>query len=692
VCFQTERRRASPGRLTLAGWLILVGFSTDCGALDNIALDIGALNAQGWKLEGVKIALNDLPERRQQLILSIGKLSLPKPFDDLKLADIRCTSFTWSDNQVVCERGKARIASKRWRSPGADFSFRLGEKSSRAKITGLRLFGGTVAAELSEQALRWQVKLKAARLDGVLLQKQLGFLPAEIKNGEINLALTISGSQSEIGDIDLNVNTDRLSLQTADGKAATEALSSTGQFHADHSDGLWRWRFSEQLTGGALYWEPVYLEAGKAAIKLTGEGIWSPKGQRVDIDSFTFDHAGTASMTGRAALALGVPVQLTEAAVSVQSDDLKPFASVYLQPFFAQTAFEGLSLQGRAKADAALTELGLTRLTANVSDLAIQDESGRIKAEGGKGAIHWTSDPAVSIPSTLSWQALSLYALPLGPSKLSFLTRANQIELLKKTQLPFLDGSIAIKRFNYRGHPEAEPDVYFEGSLNNVSLERLSSALHWTPLSGTLSGNIPGIEYRDKTLKLGGEWVIKVFDGVIRIANLASTGLFGDLPRLSADIELDHLDLDQLTRKFQFGGMTGRLSGFVKNLQLENWRPVSFYAWFGTPDDDDSRHRISQKAVQNIANIGGGGAADLLSRSFLQFFETFGYDKIGLGCYLHDGVCQLMGIEATATGYRIIKGGGLPRIDVIGYNPRVDWSVLMERLERITTSEDVIIK
>jgi len=672
--------------------MILLGLSTKSGALDNVALDVGALSGQGWKFEGVRIALSDLPERRQQLILTIGKLSLPKPFDDLKLADIRCTSFTWDDNQVVCERGTARIDSKRWQSPKTDFSFRLGEKSSFAKITDLRLFGGTVDAELSEQAPRWQVKLKAARLDGVLLQKQLGFLPAEIKSGKIDLALTISGEQSEIDEFDLNAGTDRLTLQTADGKTATETLSSDTQLHAVHADGLWRWRLSEQLTGGALYQEPVYLEAGKEAIRLSGEGIWNPKGQRVDIESFAFDHAGTALMTGRAALALGAQVQLTEAAVSVQSDDLKQFSSVYMQPFAAQTALEGLSLQGRAKADAALTEQGLTRLTASFSGLAVQDENGRLSAEGGKGAIHWTSDSAVSIPSTLSWQALSLYALPLGPAELSFVSRANQIELLKKTKVPFLGGNMAIKRFNYQGHPEAEPDVYFEGSLNNVSLERLSSALNWTPLSGTLSGNIPGIEYRDKTLKLGGEWVIKVFDGVIRIANLTSSGLFGDLPRLSAEIELDHLDLDQLTRKFQFGGITGRLSGFVKNLQLENWRPVGFYAWFGTPDDDDSRHRISQKAVQNIANIGGGGAADLLSRSFLQFFETFGYDKIGLGCYLHDGVCQLMGIEATATGYRIIKGGGLPRIDVIGYNPRVDWSVLMERLERITTSDEVIIK
>jgi hypothetical protein len=190
---------------------------------------------------------------------------------------------------------------------------------------------------------------------------------------------------------------------------------------------------------------------------------------------------------------------------------------------------------------------------------------------------------------------------------------------------------------------------------------------------------------------LGGELLINVFDGLVKVTDLSSSGLFTTLPKFHADLEIDNLDMEQLTGKFEFGGITGKLSGFVQKLYLENWQPVSFYAWFGTPDDDDSSHRISQKAVKNIASIGGGGAADAISRSFLRFFETFGYDKLGLGCYLHEGVCQLMGVNATPTGYAIITGGGVPRIDVIGYNPRVDWVVLIDRLKRITTSDKVII-
>jgi hypothetical protein len=82
---------------------------------------------------------------------------------------------------------------------------------------------------------------------------------------------------------------------------------------------------------------------------------------------------------------------------------------------------------------------------------------------------------------------------------------------------------------------------------------------------------------------------------------------------------------------------------------------VSFYAWVGTPEDDNSRHRISQQAVENIASIGGGGISDILSRGFLGLFSTFGYRKLGFGCYLYQGVCQLMGVEAVDNGFYLIK-------------------------------------
>ncbi|MGZ5011422.1 MAG: C4-dicarboxylate ABC transporter, partial [Methylobacter sp.] len=311
---------------------------------------------------------------------------------------------------------------------------------------------------------------------------------------------------------------------------------------------------------------------------------------------------------------------------------------------------------------------------------------------GGAGQLSWSNDEFFNQPSKISWQQLKVGGVAVGPAELLLLSRADSIRLLKKAQLPLLGGAIVVNHFSWQSQKQLDPEVSFEGNINNVSLEQLSRALNWTPLSGSISGHIPRVEYSNKTLSLGGELIIKAFDGEIKVSNLASSGLFTDFIKFHSDLEINDLDLDQLTGRFKFGGITGKLSGYVQQLYMENWHPVSFFAWLGTPENDDSRHRISQKAVQNIANIGGGGAADLLSRSFLRFFETFGYNKLGIGCYLHDGVCQLMGVEAKGSGYAIVTGGGLPRIDVIGYNPRVDWNVLMERLKRITATDEVIVE
>jgi len=112
---------------------------------------------------------------------------------------------------------------------------------------------------------------------------------------------------------------------------------------------------------------------------------------------------------------------------------------------------------------------------------------------------------------------------------------------------------------------------------------------------------------------------------------------------------------------------------------------------FYTPVDDKSQHRISQRAVENLASVGGGGAAAVLSTGFLQFFEVFAYDRIGLRCLLRNGVCAMSGTGAAKAGpqgrgYYIVKGRGVPRIDVVGYRDTVSWPRLMQQLTAITRS------
>jgi hypothetical protein len=97
--------------------------------------------------------------------------------------------------------------------------------------------------------------------------------------------------------------------------------------------------------------------------------------------------------------------------------------------------------------------------------------------------------------------------------------------------------------------------------------------------------------------------------------------------------------------------------------------------------------------VQNLSNIGGGGGgvAAALQSGALRFFQDFGYDRLGLSCRLRNDVCQMSGVGPAASGYYIVKGSGLPRINIIGNEQRVDWPRLVSQITTAMSNTDSIV-
>ncbi|PKM02669.1 MAG: hypothetical protein CVV17_05375 [Gammaproteobacteria bacterium HGW-Gammaproteobacteria-7] len=72
-------------------------------------------------------------------------------------------------------------------------------------------------------------------------------------------------------------------------------------------------------------------------------------------------------------------------------------------------------------------------------------------------------------------------------------------------------------------------------------------------------------------------------------------------------------------------------------------------------------------------------------------FSTFGYARLGLSCRLSNDVCVMDGVGSAGDGYIIVKGAGLPRVDVVGFQRRVDWPVLVARLKAATEGQTPLI-
>lgn len=297
--------------------------------------------------------------------------------------------------------------------------------------------------------------------------------------------------------------------------------------------------------------------------------------------------------------------------------------------------------------------------------------------------------------SQLNWAGGVMLNLDLGPGELTFATRGRQFRLLEPARLPLLDGAIELESFRVRN--AGAPSVAFmvDATIQPISMQRLSKAFGWPEFGGSIGGAISKLRMRDGVITLGATLQAQVFDGEVAISDLRLEQPFGKWPRLTANIGVNHLDLEPMTSAFSFGRITGRLSGTINGLQLFNWQPMAFDADLHTPPGDKSPHRISQRAVENIGSIGGGGAGitQALSGGFLRFFEDFNYDRLGISCRLENEICRMNGVApAPHGGYYLVKGKGLPRIDVIGGAQRVDWPRLVQQLIAVTESGGPVVQ
>lgn len=670
-------------------FLFLLAFiSPSSYALDAVSLKLAQLEMQNWTLQGVEIGLNSLSEPSQSLNLSIKKLNLPKPFNDLELVDIRCQQFVWGDNKIHCQQGKASIHSKRFESPRFNFSFLISETHTQFKINQLKLLKGNFNLQADAKFNQWTAQLNGKKVQLKLLQQLL--LPdLKLDAGYVNLNLNLNGNEQGLKKIKAGLNARQLTVQTKDGTKATEAVTLNTSLEAFKEKELWHWQQKNLFKKGNLYIEPFYFENKKTKINLNSKGYFNANTQQLYVDRMRFTHPKVGFIDAYADIQLKPKFNLIRAKAVAQIKSLLRVSRVYLYSITETTSVEGLTLFGNLDAGITIKNNQPEKGYFIANKLQIKDPKKRFKLKDGTMTLNWSKDKDFKKTSVLSWRQFEVFSIPLPRSYITLLLKDKQISLNKALNIPLFGGNIQIKKFDWQAVKDSSPKVAFSGKIEDISLEKLTAALgDEKPISGNISGDIPSVTFAAGKLSLEGGLKINLFDGEININKLAVSGLGSDFSQFYSDIAIDNLDLDLLTQKLNAGGIKGRLSGYVNNLYMENWKPIKFYTWLGTPEDDDSEHVIDQKAVENLATIGGGGAVDFVSRLILSFFDDFDYEALGIGCYLYKGVCQLMGVEAAgARGYYIVKGGGLPRIDVMGYNTRIDWDVLWQRLNRISQTK-----
>lgn len=519
----------------------------------------------------------------------------------------------------------------------------------------------------------------SAQLRNAPAKPLTAFLPADVPQltqGVLQGALRAEGDGAGASELKADLQLVDVGFADAAGLHAAEKLRGTVKLAATRSGKRWDWQGDVAWQSGELFWQPLYL-AGSGGRNLSASGSFDGAHLVVDRAVAVLPQIGSVQFSAQWDVKRGT---LLEA--SAHGDDLaleRSFAD-YAKPFLAQSALAEASLSGHADVDWRYRDGATQALRLALRDAGVTDAQQRFAWHGVNTAFEWQPDAVRS--ADVAFAGGELLGVPFGSARWQVQMHGMEFGISQAT-LPLLDGKLELRDLSVRHEGEGWR-WQFGAALSGISMERFSLAMGWPKMLGTLAGRIPKVSYDGAEIRTEGALLFNVFDGTVVASQLRLASPFGLAPRLSANLSMRELDLDLLTHTFSFGNMQGRIDADVKDLELQDWQPARFDARIESSPGNYPK-KISQKAVQNISALGGAGAAAAIQRSYLRFFENFGYDRIGWRCKLRNGVCTMGGVDNGNGGaYAIVKGGGVPAITVMGYNRIVSWDELVTRLKRVT--------
>jgi hypothetical protein len=690
------RRRVISALLLAIGLLVIAalpGF-----AIDVVHLKLGTLAGVGWSAHAVSVQLNRLDERHAGLLLQAQKVALPEGFGELSAVTLLCARAQLTTTEVNCAQGtlKAQSTELGRQNIRTSFRYQFDTGSIDTELLGVRMLDGTLAITTNLSDVRWQTSVRGEALSLPAVTRRLadaGFaIPVVEGSGRLDITASMNGVASQLSEADVEIRLLATEVSDAEGSVAGENLDISA--HAVVKAAATGMQVALDMTGrqGALYVDPVFIEMPSLPLRLNARFDWLSTEQRLVLQSFTYRHPGSVLLEGHGHFSLAAAAPLRALQLEIRQAEFPSLYDTYLQPWLHDSALADLDTAGQLSGSLRWEQGKLSHVSLDPVKLSVDDREGRFGLNAMNGRLRW-SDTTTPARSELAWASGSVFRVALGATRLKIDAGRDYVRLVQPVAIPVLDGALEIDDFQLK-FSEASPLRWqVNGLLEPVSLSQLSLALGWPELAGKLSGVIPDVRYGNGNLAVGGILRMRVFDGEVTLRNLTLEQPFGLVPRLQVDARADNIDLETLTRTFSFGRIEGRLDGRVDGLDMESWRPVVFDAEFATPENDTSRHRISQKAVDNISSIGGAGVGGALSRSFLRFFEDFPYDRLGIRCRLENGICDMGGVAPATEGYYLVKGRFFPpRLDVIGFADRVNWDTLIAQIMAVTGQQDMLVE
>jgi hypothetical protein len=611
-------------------------------------------------------------EQPARLVLDIERLKMPALDQELRSVHLECEPSMQARPDAPELAEWACQGPVRWRGGQADWSLGWRSASDLSAIQ-VRLAQGSSELVLDLPLVGKRMVAQARRLSAGWMQR---LLPQwQWQGGRIDGRLEHTAPSQWRGELKASA----LAAQTPDGRFALAGVALSGPFEiANRAHGQLSVAARSTLTAGEVLAGPFYVgwpEGSAVSLDLAMVG----QGGRWQVDRLSLGEDGfSAAVSGRLDNSgSGGRVQAADIAIGI---DLDRHYERYLGGVMTWLGQRDVSARGQLDVRVGLAENGrLTRLDAALEDVGLRHPAGRYDLVGVTGELGFRDDGDDEARTALGWRRLGVSGLPLEAGRLVAVSRGGELVAQSPVVLGLFGGSITLDALRIRPFDAEGDRLSAAVELRDIDMTSLATAFRWPAFPGRLDASLPRLRYSGERLTVDGELDIEAFDGSIDIGALAIERPFGVAPALSADVRMRGLDLQPMTEVFGFGRIEGRLDGDIVGLRLLDWRPVAFDA--DLRSQESGRRRISQLAVEQLTSVGGGGSVSGLQGRLLGAFDSFSYRRIGLSCRLANDVCEMGGIEGEDGSYTILQGSGLPQITIRGFQRRVDWPVLVGRLQ-----------
>jgi hypothetical protein len=667
-----------------------LGLAPASQALDSIVLEIRQVEIGGMVVQDASARLDLLDEKNSRVTLRAGSAAMPDPVGRLTHLQLLCTRPVVAEPRCGCEAGRLTARGGPTGSLDMNVTAMMLSDTGITTFTGrdLAVAGTTASIDGRLDPTGWQVKARTGEATVSALRKLAApwfELPKDITgDGKVVLEGAVADAGAGLS-ADLTAKLSAVDLTNEASTIVADKVSAVARVKAEPRGQATQVVVDVKGTAGQALAGPVLLDFGANPLDLDASGTLL--GNEFSLASLRMVQKDLLDVSGSGRVNLAGDIPSLSGDFKLTRVQFPAAFSSYVAITLAASVLGDAKTSGSLSGELSVVDNGIGSLHVLPRDLDLHADKGLLNMVGMNGEIFWAPAGGTEARvSRLGWRSGGAYGLSGGASEIEFVAYGLNFALTRPAKLPVFDGAIAIDHFVMGNLGEKNMEVAFKGAVEPISMPLLAKAFGWPEFSGTLAAAIPSVTLKNDVLTFDGNVESQVFGGRVVGSNIRLQDPLGNFPRFFADVRARDLDLGLVTRTFEVGSITGKLEADVLGLELFAWAPQAFDARLATPKGDKSRHRISAKAVSSLSNVGGGGGGvvQALQSGVLKFFDEYNYDKLGIRCRLRGDVCEMSGVEPAPNGYYIVKGSGIPRIDIVGNQGRVRWSQL---ISTITTTE-----